>query len=122
MRVMVSSSAGFGNEFGNEEFVPILLGTGVNAYNIARCLHEVHGIRSLALGRAALHETAGSRIIGVRAFREFNEPDAIVRILNEVAAEFPGQKAAAARDHRVLHQRGDRSPRGARLALHRAPR
>ena len=85
---MVLSSA----EFGNDEFVPILLGTGVNAYNIARCLHEEHGIRSLALGRVALRETAGSRIIAVRASREFNEPAAIVRILNGVAAEFPDRK------------------------------
>jgi len=85
---MVLSSA----RFGNDEFVPILLGTGVNAYNIARCLHEVHGIRSLALGRAALRETAKSRIIETRAFRDFNEPSEIVRILNEVAAEFPAKK------------------------------
>ena len=85
---MESTSPGFGND----EFVPILLGTGVNAYNIARCLHEVHGMRSLALGRVALRETAGTRIISVRAFREFNEPAQIVRRLNEVAAEFPGRK------------------------------
>ena len=78
--------------FGNDEFVPILLGTGVNAYNIARCLHEVHGVRSLALGRVALRETSSSSIISVRAHRDFNDPAGIVRILNEVAAEFPGRK------------------------------
>lgn len=78
--------------FGNDDFAPILLGTGVNAYNIARCLHEVHGIRSLALGRVALRETSRSRILEVRAFREFNDPAGIVRILNEVASELPQPK------------------------------
>jgi D-aspartate ligase len=78
--------------YGNDEFAPILLGTGVNAYNIARCLHEVHGIRSLALGRVALRETSHSRILDVRAYREFNDPEGIVRILNELAAELPQPK------------------------------
>jgi D-aspartate ligase len=78
--------------YGNDEWAPILLGTGVNAYNIARCLHEVHGIRSLALGRVALHETAHSRILDVRAYRQFNDPEGIVRILNELAAELPQPK------------------------------
>ena len=78
--------------YGNDEFAPILLGTGVNAYNIARCLHEVHGIRSLALGRVALRETSHSRILDVRAYREFNDPAGIVRILNELAAELPQPK------------------------------
>ncbi|MCR6712223.1 MAG: hypothetical protein NVV57_05800 [Demequina sp.] len=79
-------------KYGNDEFAPILLGTGVNAYNIARCLHEVHGIRSLALGRVALRETSHSRILDVRAYREFNDPEGIVRILNELAAELPQPK------------------------------
>ena len=78
--------------FGNDEFAPILLGTGVNAYNIARCLHEVHGIRSLALGRVALRETRHSRILEVRAYRDFNQAAGVIRILNEVAAELPQPK------------------------------
>jgi len=77
--------------YGNDEFVPILLGTGVGAYNIARSLHEEFGVRSLALGRAALRETAHSRILDVRASRDFDHPDAIVMQLLGLADEFPGR-------------------------------
>ncbi|NYI39913.1 carboxylate--amine ligase [Demequina lutea] len=77
--------------YGNEEFLPILLGTGVGAYNIARSLHEEFGVRSLALGRVALRETRNSRIIDVRASNEFDDPDEIVRQLHALADEFPGR-------------------------------
>ncbi len=78
--------------YGNDDFVPVLLGTGVGAYNVARSLHEVYGVRSLALGRAALHETAHSAIVGVRAHRDFDSADAVVATLLKVAEEFPDRK------------------------------
>lgn len=77
--------------YGNDDFVPILLGTGVGAYNIARCLHEAFGVRSLALGRVALRETRQSRIVDVRASREFDKPEAIVSQVVALADEFPGR-------------------------------
>lgn len=77
--------------YGNDEFVPILLGTGVGAYNIARSLHEEFGVRSLALGRVALRETRDSSIVSVRASRTFDDPDEIVAQLLALADEFPGR-------------------------------
>ncbi|GMA25819.1 carboxylate--amine ligase [Luteimicrobium album] len=73
--------------YGNDDFVPVILGTGINAYNIARSLHQAFGVRSLALGRFALRETAHSRILDVRAYRSFEEPDFVVATLQELAAE-----------------------------------
>ena len=78
--------------YGNDDFVPIILGTSVNAYNQARSLHEAFGIRSLALGRAALRETAHSSIVDVRAYRDFGSPQVVVATLKKLAAEFPGRK------------------------------
>lgn len=78
--------------YGNDDFVPVLLGSGVGAYNIARSLHEAYGVRSLALGRAALHETAHSAIISVRASRDFDAPDSIVATLLAVADEHAGRQ------------------------------
>ncbi|WP_291377707.1 hypothetical protein [Demequina sp.] len=75
--------------YGNDEFVPILLGTGLGAYNIARSLHEEFGVRSLALGRVALRETSHSRIVDVRASRELDKPEHIVAELLALADEFP---------------------------------
>ncbi|WP_062382815.1 carboxylate--amine ligase [Demequina iriomotensis] len=78
--------------YGNDDFVPVLLGTGVGAYNIARSLHEAYGVRSLALGRAALHETAHSAIMDVRATRDFATPEGIVATLERLADELAGRR------------------------------
>lgn len=78
--------------YGNDTFVPIILGTNVNAYNIARSLHEAFGVRSLALGRAPLLETARSKIIDVRTYRDFDQPEVIVATLKRLAAELPGRR------------------------------
>jgi D-aspartate ligase len=78
--------------YGNDDFVPIILGTHVNAYNMARSLHEAFGVRSLALGRFALRETAHSAIVDVRAYRDFDKPEFVVATLKALAAEFPGRK------------------------------
>lgn len=77
---------------GNDDFVPVILGTNLNAYNISRSLHEAYGVRSLALGRFAVRETAHSRIVQVRARADFADPDVIVTVLEEVAREFPGRR------------------------------
>jgi D-aspartate ligase len=78
--------------YGNAEFLPVILGTNLNTYNIARSLHEAYGIRTLALGRFPLRETTDSRIVGVRTYRDFDDPARIVEVLRDVAAEFPDRK------------------------------
>ena len=78
--------------YGNAEFLPIVLGTNLNTYNIARSLHEAYGVRTLALGRFPLRETADSRIVDVRTYRDFDDPERIVAVLRELAEEFPGRK------------------------------
>jgi D-aspartate ligase len=78
--------------YGDADFLPVVLGTNLNTYNIARSLHEAYGVRTLALGRAALRETAASAILDVRAYRDFDEPARIVEVLREIAAEFPDRK------------------------------
>ena len=76
-------------QLGNDDFVPVILGTNLNAYNISRSLHEAYGVRSLALGRFAVRETADSTIVEVRARADFADADVIVSVLDEVAREFP---------------------------------
>ena len=61
--------------YGDADFLPVVLGTNLNTYNIARSLHEAYGVRTLALGRAALRETASSAIVDVRTFPDLDEPD-----------------------------------------------
>ncbi|TWE13098.1 ATP-grasp domain-containing protein [Rudaeicoccus suwonensis] len=78
--------------YGNDDFVPVILGSGLNAYNIARSLREVFGVRSLAIGRFASRETAHSQIIDVRVVPGLGEADVVIQTLRDVAAEFTGRK------------------------------
>ena len=43
--------------YGNDDFVPVILGTNLTTYTMARSLHEAFGVRSLALGRFPLGAT-----------------------------------------------------------------
>jgi D-aspartate ligase len=73
---------------GNTDFVPVVLGTGLNAYSIARSLNEAYGVRTLVLGRAPSRETSHSAIIEVRIDRELNRPDRLLTRLLALADEF----------------------------------
>ena len=77
--------------YGNQDFVPVILGTGLGAYATARALHEAFGVRSLAIGRAALGETMHSAIVDVRVYPGLDDPDTVVAVLRDLAAEFPGR-------------------------------
>jgi D-aspartate ligase len=77
--------------YGNDDFVPVILGTGLGAYATARALHEAFGVRSLALGRAPLRETAHSAIVDVRTSPSFGDPQAVVAALRDLAVELPGR-------------------------------
>src|SRR5690606_41919972 len=78
--------------YGNADFLPVVLGTNLNTYNIARSLHEAYGVRTLALGRLPLRETADSRIVDLRTYRDLHHPERIVAVLRELAAEVPGRQ------------------------------
>lgn len=75
----------------DQDFIPVVLGTGLNAYGIARALHEEFGVRTLALGRFPLGETAHSTIIEVRTNPNLDD-EHIVSALDAVAQEFHGKK------------------------------
>lgn len=74
-------------------FVPVLLGTETNAYNMARAFHEAYGIRSFAFGRYPLSDTADSAFVEVHCDPEFTDPDKFVSVLNEAVPMFGGRRA-----------------------------
>ena len=81
-----------GFRLGNADFVPVFLGTGLGAYALARSLHDEYGVRSLAIGRARLDDTADSSIIEVRTYAGFGDPEFIVETLLELQAELGNRK------------------------------
>lgn len=70
-------------------FLPVLLGTDINAYGVARNIHENYDVTSLCVGRQALRATAHSRIVSVRTNPDFESDEAFLSTLHALASEFP---------------------------------
>ncbi|MHA6260263.1 carboxylate--amine ligase [Sporosarcina sp. CAU 1771] len=77
---------------GNEIFLPILLGSDMNAYGMARSFHEEYGIRPLVLGRAIVSATGNSKILEFREFPDLNEEKVFLHTVMGLTEEFKGRK------------------------------
>lgn len=69
------------------QFQPVILGSDINAYGMARAFHETYGIRSMAFAHFQLSPTKFSKIIDVRIVDGFGELPGFKRTLIEFAKE-----------------------------------
>lgn len=76
-----------------EKFTPILLGTEIGAYGLARAFWERYGVKSVCYGTFPLTPTANSKFIEVRCDANLMDPDRFVEVLNRDASDFAGGKA-----------------------------
>ena len=51
-------------------FLPVILGTDVNAYGIARSVHMAYGIKSLCVGQGKLLMTNHSKILKIQVLKK----------------------------------------------------
>ena len=58
-------------------FIPVLLGSDVNVYGMARSFHEAYGISSVAIGKGRLGATSNSRIVSVEVVEPRLEEDEV---------------------------------------------
>lgn len=71
-------------------FVPVLLGSDINAYGMARSFHERYGLRSLALTTFPLLPIRYSSIVEMEVHPDLATPEGFLRVLREVAARYQG--------------------------------
>lgn len=76
----------------NSSFLPVLLGSDMNAYGMARSFYEAYGIKPLVLGRANLTATQNSSILTFKVIPDLNEDDVFLPSLLKIAEEHKGQK------------------------------
>ena len=59
------------------DFIPVLLGSDVNVYGMARAFHQAYGINSLAIGKGTLPPTANSSIVTINIVEPELENDEV---------------------------------------------
>ncbi|MBQ3875971.1 MAG: hypothetical protein II796_00365 [Oscillospiraceae bacterium] len=70
------------------DFLPVLLGTDLNVYGMARAFYEEYDIKSLAIGELQLMPTKNSAIVNTRIIENFSQADVFLAGLKKIAAEF----------------------------------
>lgn len=76
-------------------FIPVIVGTDINAYNMAISFHEEYGIKPIIIGRVSLPFTQLSSVIDkIELFPDLNQSEHFASILLKVAEKYetPGKK------------------------------
>ncbi|UPS09718.1 carboxylate--amine ligase [Lactococcus lactis] len=74
------------------EFQPILLGSDINVYGMARSFHEEFGITSLALSASGLAPTKYSKIVEVQTHENFDHEETFIQVLRDFASKHKDSK------------------------------
>ncbi len=78
-----------------EQVIPVLLGSDLNAYAIARAFHEQYGITSHCVESYQLAATRFSSIVTPHIVKHFDQPDVFVSTLRKIAQQFKEQQPEA---------------------------
>ncbi|MDM5334810.1 ATP-grasp domain-containing protein [Ureibacillus composti] len=70
-----------------QDFIPVILGTDVNAYGMARSFHMAYGIESRCVGQGKLFMTDQSSFITIKVIENFMEPTIFLQGLIDYAKE-----------------------------------
>lgn len=77
------------------DFIPVLLGSDINVYGMARAFHEAYGIRSKAFAGFQLSPTKYSKIVDVTVVPHFSDKDVFERALVDYARQQNAQQGEA---------------------------
>lgn len=75
-----------------QPFLPILLGSDMNAYGMARAFYEAYGLKPLVLGRSHLTATQDSHILNFKQIDRLNDQEVFVPALKEIARQYSNYK------------------------------
>lgn len=64
-----------------KSFIPVILGTDINAYGMAKTFHEAYGVKSIAVGKGRLFTTENSSIVDVKIFEDLGTDNGFLQRL-----------------------------------------
>ena len=71
-----------------QQFTPILLGSDINVYGMARSFHEAYGIKVQAWGASTLAPTRYSKIVDIEVHPGFTEDPEFIKVMREKIEEY----------------------------------
>ncbi|WP_288748135.1 carboxylate--amine ligase [uncultured Lactobacillus sp.] len=71
-----------------QQFTPILLGSDINVYGMARSFHEAYGIKVQAWGASTLAPTRYSKIVDIEVHPGFTEDPEFINVMREKIKEY----------------------------------
>jgi len=71
---------------------PVIIGADLNCYNLSRAFHEEYGVKAQAFGRYPIGVTMNTKIIDFTTVEKMDEPETMVKTLNEYAAAHRDKK------------------------------
>ena len=73
------------------DFQPVLLGSDINVYGMARSFHQEYGVKSVAIGKGILGPCTASKIVTVEVVEPNLEDDQVfVKTLLDFAKRYEG--------------------------------
>ena len=75
-------------------FLPVIIGTDLNAYYMARSFNDAYNIRPLVIGKQRMGFTANSSILDLRIIGDLWNEQLLVKTLIDIAREFQSQYRA----------------------------
>ncbi len=82
-------------EIREREFIPVLFGSDINTYSMARAFHEAYGIKSIVIGKYPGGPSSNSRIVDYYADEALEQNDVFLRRLNDLAVRYKEKKILA---------------------------
>ncbi|GHN21106.1 hypothetical protein ME784_16210 [Lactobacillus delbrueckii] len=71
-----------------QQFTPILLGSDINVYGMARSFHEAYGIKVQAWGASTLAPTRYSKIVDIEVHPGLTEDPEFIKVMREKIKEY----------------------------------
>ena len=79
-------------DFKAREFVPVIFGSDINSYSMARAFHEAYQVRSIVVGKYPGGPSYASRIVDFIARESIESDSTFLEVLDGLAAANPGKK------------------------------